>query len=71
MAGAFTVHALRHTFGAWCSLAGVDLRVIGAAMGHSSVRTTERFYAHLSPDYRRRELAETREHPSIGHKRGT
>ena len=56
MEGAFTVHALRHTFGAWCSQAGVDLRVIAAAMGHSSVRTTERLYAHLSPDYRRQEL---------------
>lgn len=56
MEGQFTVHELRHTFGAWCSQAGVDLRVIGAAMGHSSVRTTERLYAHLSPDYRRQEL---------------
>jgi integrase len=52
----FTFHSLRHTFGAWCSQSGVDLRVISAAMGHSSVRTTERLYAHLSPDYRRLEL---------------
>lgn len=52
----FTFHSLRHTFGAWCSQSGVDLCVISAAMGHSSVRTTERLYAHLSPDYRRLEL---------------
>lgn len=52
----FKFHALRHTFGSWASEAGVDLRVIGAAMGHSSVRTTERLYAHLSPAYRRLEL---------------
>ena len=34
---------------------GVDLEVIAAAMGHSSTTVTK-LYAHLSPDYKRREL---------------
>lgn len=51
----FRFHDLRHTFGAWAASSGVDLEVIAAALGHSSTTVTK-LYAHLSPEYKRREL---------------
>ena len=38
-----TVHDLRHSYGSWLSAAGVPPRDIGALMGHSSLRSTERY----------------------------
>lgn len=46
-----TFHTLRHCYGSWLAQAGVPLQVISLAIGHSSVVITERFYAHLAPDY--------------------
>lgn len=51
----YRFHDLRHTFGSYAAQAGVDLEVIAAAMGHSSVTVTK-LYAHLSPAYKRNEL---------------
>ncbi len=38
---------LRRTFGSLARSAGADLRYIQKAMGHESVTTTARIYAHL------------------------
>ncbi|BDZ56596.1 tyrosine-type recombinase/integrase [Barrientosiimonas endolithica] len=42
-----TPHDLRRTFGSLARSAGADLRYIQKAMGHSSITTTSRIYAHL------------------------
>jgi len=42
-----TPHDLRRTFGSLARLAGADLRWIQKAMGHASITTTARIYAHL------------------------
>jgi site-specific recombinase XerD len=43
-----TVHTLRHTFGSHLALNGVPVGKIQYLMGHTSLRTTER-YMHLAP----------------------
>lgn len=47
-----TVHTLRHTFASWLVMAGADLLTISRLMGHASIKTVERTYAHLSPQHR-------------------
>ncbi len=42
------IHDLRHTYGTWLALANVSILQIRDLMGHTNVRTTER-YAHLLP----------------------
>ena len=42
-----TPHDLRRTFGSLARMAGADLRFIQKAMGHGSITTTARIYAHL------------------------
>lgn len=44
-----TIHDLRHTFASILVNSGVGLEVIGRLIGHSSIRTTQR-YAHLTND---------------------
>lgn len=44
-----TLHILRHTCGSRLVQRGVNIYVVSKWLGHSSVRTTER-YAHLAPD---------------------
>lgn len=45
-----TPHDLRRTFGSLARSAGADLRWIQKAMGHASITTTARIYAHLYDD---------------------
>lgn len=47
---AVTPHDLRRTFGSLARSAGADLRWIQRAMGHESITTTARIYAHLYDD---------------------
>ncbi len=42
-----TPHDLRRTFGSLARLGGADLRYVQKAMGHASITTTSRIYAHL------------------------
>lgn len=51
-------HVLRHTAGSWMAMGEPSLRIkpapmleISRRLGHSSIKTTERVYAHLHPDY--------------------
>lgn len=43
----FRFHDLRHTFGTWLAMKGVDLLTIKELLGHSSIKMVER-YAHIS-----------------------
>ena len=44
-------HVLRHTAGSWMAMAGVPMLEISRRLGHRSMITTEKHYAHLHPDY--------------------
>lgn len=44
-------HILRHTYGSWLAMRGVNLKVIAEQLGHKDTRMTERHYAHLAPSY--------------------
>ena len=49
-------HDLRHTFASQLVMAGVNIFQVSKWLGHSSVVTTEKYYAHLSPDNKREEI---------------
>jgi len=46
----FRWHDMRHCFGSYLAMAGVDLFGIQRLMGHSNITMTMR-YAHLAPRY--------------------
>ena len=46
----FRFHDLRHTFGSYLVMQGIDLKTAQQIMGHKDIRMTMR-YAHLSPEY--------------------
>lgn len=46
-----TPHTLRHTAASWLAMEGVPMSKIALYLGHASVATTERVYAHFAPDY--------------------
>lgn len=48
---AATFHILRHTYASTLAMRGVPMGVIAAQLGHANTRTTEKHYAHLSPNY--------------------
>ncbi|MFN9148315.1 MAG: tyrosine-type recombinase/integrase, partial [Hyphomonadaceae bacterium] len=43
------LHDLRHSFASFAAEAGASLQLIGKALGHTQIKTTER-YAHLRDD---------------------
>ncbi len=51
----YRFHDLRHSFASWAAMSGVSLEVIAQVLGHTSTTVTKK-YAHLHPDYQRREL---------------
>jgi len=52
----FRFHDLRHTAASWMVQGGADLYSVQKILGHSSIRTTQR-YAHLSPGYLENEIS--------------
>ncbi len=46
----FHFHSLRHTFASHLAMSGVSLYFIQKILGHQSIETTARTYAHLQPD---------------------
>lgn len=46
----FRVHDLRHNFATHCLINGTDIYDLSQFLGHKSVETTEKYYAHLRPD---------------------
>ncbi|MBT4483937.1 MAG: site-specific integrase [Candidatus Latescibacteria bacterium] len=51
----FRFHDLRHTSASWMVQGGASLYSVQKILGHSSIRTTQR-YAHLSPGYLEKEI---------------
>ena len=49
----FRYHDLRHCFGSYMAMAGVDINTIREIMGHKDIKLTLR-YAHLSPEHKAR-----------------
>lgn len=47
----FSPHVLRHTCAVWMAQADVPMQKISQYLGHTSMRTTEAFYARYSPSY--------------------
>jgi integrase len=44
-------HVLRHTHASILAMRGVPMAVIARQLGHADTRMTERYYAHLAPNY--------------------
>jgi len=51
--GRLRIHDLRHTYGTWQALAGVDAKTLSELMGHSDPRITLDLYCHTSLDAKR------------------
>ena len=51
----FRFHDLRHTAASWMVQGGASLYAVQKILGHSSIRTTQR-YTHLSPGYLESEI---------------
>jgi site-specific recombinase XerD len=47
----FRIKDLRRHYGIRLAEGGAEMHVIQAMLGHSSVKTTEEYYAHFSPNY--------------------
>lgn len=48
-----TQYTLRHTAGVWMAEAGIPMQEIAAFLGHSSLETTRKHYAHHHPEHLR------------------
>ncbi len=49
--GRLHFHCLRNSFASWLAADGVSIYVISKLLGHSSVKTTQDYYAHLQPEH--------------------
>jgi integrase len=49
--GGLHLQSLRHSFATWLALDGASIYQISKLLGHSDVRVTEQFYAHLQPEH--------------------
>lgn len=49
------VHDIRRTLGTWMISNGTPIAVVSKRLGHSSIATTERIYAHVMPETSREE----------------
>ena len=58
----FRLHDLRHTFATRCIESGISVFTVSKWLGHSSVTTTARIYAHLLTDFERQEIAKFNPH---------
>lgn len=47
------IHDLRRTFATWLAMKTKDIILVQDMLGHSSVETTRKHYAHLTTDYKR------------------
>jgi integrase len=52
----FTLHDLRHTFASQLVMKGINIFKVSKWLGHSTVMTTEQYYAHLSRDSQREDI---------------
>jgi len=50
-----TFHDLRHTFASHYMMRGGKIEVLQEILGHEDIKTTQR-YAHLSPEYKKKEI---------------
>jgi integrase len=57
-------HDLRHSVGQWLAESGVDMKVISKQLGHSSVKVTESFYVHYTPEFLSRTIKDSKK-PNI------
>ena len=57
----FRIKDLRRHYGITLSENGAEMHVIQAMLGHSSVKTTEQYYAHFSPHFAARRALEVLE----------
>jgi len=55
-----TPHTLRHYFISQCVMSGIDFFTISKWVGHKNTRMIEEVYGHLSPEYRREQMAKLR-----------
>jgi integrase/recombinase XerD len=44
-------HKLRHSYASWFLAAGGDMFTLSRILGHASIRTTEKVYAHFQPEH--------------------
>jgi integrase len=51
------LHDLRHSFASLALEAGVDLKTVSSALGHSTIKTTADVYAHVSEKMKREAAA--------------
>lgn len=52
-----TSHTLRHYFISQCVMSDIEFFTIARWVGHQNTRMIEEVYGHLSPEYRRSQMA--------------
>jgi len=63
-------HTLRHTFASWLVMREVDLYTVAQLLG-DTLQMTERTYAHLAPDFKKKAIERLRGAVTIGEKTAT